>query len=98
VRLAQRGVDERLAGVPAAAGERDLPGVSSQVVAPAGEDGVQGPALVLEHRHEHGRLLAAVDVHGGRLGGLEEPAGEVLRGAQARSTRSSNATSPSSVR
>ena len=98
VRLAQRRVEQRLVRVAAAAGERDLAGMAAQVVAAAGEDRVQRAARILEQRHEDGRVLAAVHVHRRGLVRLEEHGGELSGGAQASSTRSSNATSPSSVR
>ena len=98
MRLPQRGLEQRLALVLAAARERDLPGVAAQVMPAAGEDRVQRAAVVLEDRHEDGRVLAPVHVHGLGLLGIEEATCEVLGGAQPSSTRSSNATSPSSVR
>ena len=96
VRLAQRGLDELLAGVAPPARERDLARVAAEVVPAAGEDGVQ--AVVLEHRHQHGRLLAAVHLHGHGLVGRHQGGGELVGDAQASSTRSWNMTSPSSVR
>ena len=80
VRLAQRGVDQLLAVVAPAARERDLAGVAAQVVAAAGEDGVQA-AVVLEDRHEHGGVAAAVHVHGQRLLGRDQDGGELVRRA-----------------
>src|SRR5690606_17172252 len=88
--------------VLAPAGERDLAGVAAQVVAPAREDRVQAPVGAVQ-RHEHGRVDAAVDVQGGRLGGVEQAGGELCGEvaqavSSAVSTRSLNMTSPSSVR
>ena len=103
VRLAQRGGGEvGVLGVAAAAGERDLAGVALEVVAALGEDGVQLAGLVEVERGEHGGLGAAVDVDGQRGLGREQRAAQLLRecgpGPQTSSTRSSNRTSPSSVR
>ena len=108
--LAQRGVAQvllALLDVLATAGEGDLAGVPAQVVAAAREDGVQ---LAVQHvqRHEHGGVDAAVHVEVRRLLGVEEARPQRVDGdghARARrytgltiSTRSSNMTSPSSVR
>ena len=103
MRLAQRGRREvRVLGVAAAAGERDLARVALEVVAALGEDGVELAALVEVERGEDGGLGAAVDVDGQRRFRREQGAAELLRecgpGPQASSTRSSNTTSPSSVR
>ena len=73
-----------------------------EVVAALGEDGVQLAVLVEVERGEDGGLGAAVDVDGQRGVRREQGAAELLRecgpGPQAISTRSSNRTSPSSVR
>ena len=97
VRLAQRRVEQLLAVVAPAAGERDLARVAAQVVPAAREDGVQ-PAVALEHGNQHGGVAAAVHVHGQRLLGRDQDRGQLVGDAQASSTRSSNMTSPSSVR
>ena len=103
VRLAQRrGGEVGVLGVAASAGERDLAGVAAEVVAALGEDRVQLAVLVEVERGEDGGLGAAVDVDGQRRFRREQRAAELLReygpGPQASSTRSSNTTSPSSVR
>jgi hypothetical protein len=54
--------------------------VAAQVVAAAGEDGVQLAGRVGVERHQHGRVLSAVHVHGQRLLGVEEDGREVGRG------------------
>ena len=59
------------------AGKRDLAGVAAQVVAAAGEDGVH-PVVVVE-RDEDGGLRAAVDLHGGRLGGVQQDRAQGVR-------------------
>ena len=79
VGLAQRGLDQRLAGVAAPAREGDLARVAPEVVAAAGEDGVQAAARVGEQRDEHGGVgPAAVDLHRQRLLGREELGGQIL--------------------
>ena len=103
MRLAQGGGGEvGVLGVAAAAGERDLAGVALEVVAALGEDEMRLAVLVEVERGEDGGLGAAVDVDGQRGVGREQRAAELLRecgpGPQASSTRSSNRTSPSSVR
>ena len=99
VRLAQRGLDQRLAVVAAPARERDLARVALEVLAALGEDGVDVAGGVGEQRDEHGGVrAAAVDVHGDRLLGREERRAQILAQAQVSSTRSSKATSPSRVR
>jgi hypothetical protein len=69
-----------VAGVLAAAGERDLARVAAQVLAPAGEDDRRPAVVVEEERDEHGRVGAAVDLEGGGLPGVEQDA--VQRRAQ----------------
>ena len=101
--LPQGGRAQVLVGVVLpAAGEGDLPGVGAQVVAPPGEDRAQGAALVAVERDEDRGVRAAVDVERRRRRGRHqerpEVAREPVRVAQASSTRSSKATSPSSVR
>src|SRR6185312_8088872 len=95
-----------LARVLTAAGERDLARVPAHVAGPAGQDRVEVPVVEVEVDEDRG-VGAAVDVEAHRLLGIEqngaERAGEVLARAQEgararRSTRSSNMTSPSSVR
>ena len=103
VRLAQRGGGEvGVLGVAAPAGERDLAGVALEVVAALGEDEMRLALLVEVERGENGGLGTAVDVDGQRGVGREQRAAQLLRECgpipQASSTRSSNTTSPSSVR
>ena len=102
--LAQRGVREHgVLGVAPAAGERDLAGVALEVVAAAGEDRVQ---VAVGRRGRAGR---APRTRSGRAPGsaavsasrsTSRSAGERLPGqtGATRCTRSSKATSPSSVR
>ena len=99
VGLAQGGLDQRLAGIAAAARERDLARVAPEIVAALGEHGVQSLAGVDEQRHEHGGVrAAAMDLDRQRLLGRQERGAQIVAQAQLSSTRSSNATSPSSVR
>ena len=99
VRLAQRGVD----AAPRRASRRP-PG---NEISPAWRrrswrrrvKTACSAAVVLEDGHEHGGVAAAVHVHGQRLvAAPSRTAASSLGGAQASSTRSSNMTSPSSVR
>ena len=103
VGLAQRGRGQvGVLGVAPPTRERDLAGVALEVVAALGEDGVELTVLVEVERGEDGGLGAAVDVDGQRGVRREQGAAQLLRefrpGPQASSTRSSNRTSPSSVR
>ena len=103
VRLAQGGGGQvGVLGVAPPAGERDLAGVALEVVAAFGEDRVQLAVLVDVERRQDGGLGTAVDVDGQRRLRREQRAAELLRecgpGPQTSSTRSSNSTSPSSVR
>ena len=82
--LAQRGQPQvGLVVVLAPAGERDLAGVAAQVVAAAGEDGVQLAAGDVE-RDEHGGVDAAVDVERRGLPGVEEDRAQRARELSAR--------------
>lgn len=74
-------LDEALARLGAAAGERDLAGVAAQVVAALGEDQA-GPGRPAEERDEHRRALAAVGVQRLRLDRIEEGPPQVVRLAQ----------------
>ncbi len=76
--LAERALDERLAGIGSAARERDLAGMAAHVAAALGEDqaGPLGPA---EERHQDRRALLAVGVEPLGLDRVEERAGEVGR-------------------
>ena len=106
LRLAQRGRLQLLVGVVAAAArERDLAGVAAQVLPALREDRVQ---LVVAHveRDEHGRLRLASETRRSRLSGSRREALAQLladrrhaaRAQPTSSMRSSNMTSPSSVR
>ena len=79
MRLAQRALDQGLAGIGTAAGEGDLAGVAAEVAAPLGEDQSRplGPA---EERDEDGGAVAAVSMEALGLAGVEEGLREVGAG------------------
>ena len=93
-------------GVLPPARERDLARVAAQVVAAAGQDGVERAVAVEEQRDEDGRVRAADDVErpGPRPGRAGPPAGGRRRrrapqcASETRSTRSLNIASLSSTR
>ena len=103
MRLAQGGRGEvGVPGVAAAAGEGDLARVALEVVTALGEDEMQLAGRIEVERSEDGGLGSPVDVDRQRgLGRQQRPPqllGQCGPGPQASSTRSSNRTSPSSVR
>ena len=76
--LAQGGCDEIAIGViVAAARERDLAGVAAQIIAAAGEHGVELVVLQVE-RHEHGRIGSAADLERDRLLRCEQHARQLV--------------------
>ncbi len=73
----------------------------AQVGAALGEHRVQRAGGVQVERHEHGGVPVAGDAQPHGLGGIEQDGAQGrrdVRAGQASSTRSSNVTSPSSVR
>ncbi len=85
MRLAQgRRAEVGILGILAAAGERDLARVATEVLAPAGQDDRRLAIRIEEQRDEYSRVGAAVDVESRRLDGIEEDAFEQLAQISAR--------------
>jgi hypothetical protein len=77
VGLAQRGLQQVLAGVAAAAGERDLASVAAQVVLALGEDKARGLGPAVHGDQDSGLGATALGVHRRGLVGIQQHPGEV---------------------